>query len=177
MFLKITLTDFFSFSRFIILYNSPCYCFDSLSGTIKPCLAQRRKGTKFFYYSPFTSFTFWTPCTLILDTLYAHFGHPLCILLSLVLWCFWVSPSVLFVLCFCPCGQHNCPDSRPHFGHHVASFWTPVLHGVFSSPWRVALRRNRFPIPVMTEHNPPKQPFWTPCTLILDIPCAEASSK
>jgi len=49
-----------------------------------------------------------------------------------------------------------------HFGHRLPSFWTPVLHGVFASTWRVALRRNRFPVPVMTEHNPPKQPFWTP---------------
>ena len=92
-----------------LILDSPC------AEPLKPCLAQRRKDTKYFYY---------------------------------------LSRSL-------------------HSGHPVRSFWTPVLHGVFSSPWRVALRRNRFPIPVMTEHNPPKQPFWTPVTLILDIPCAE----
>ena len=40
-----------------------------------------------------------------------------------------------------------------------------LLHGVFASTWRVVPRlrdRNLFPVPVMTEHNPPKQPFWTP---------------
>ena len=60
------------------------------------------------------------------------------------------------------------PFSFPH------SRETPVLHSVFTSPWRVVPRlrdRNRLPIPVMTEHNPPSK------TAILDSHSAEASSK
>ena len=33
----------------------------------------------------------------------------------------------------CP-AQQNRPDSRPHFGHHARSFWTPALHNCFRDP-------------------------------------------
>ena len=117
-----------------------------------------------------TTRTFWTPvCAEPLNhvshkdaktqsffilsvTFFAHSGHPSCIVPSVYCfpavplghWIFrvgyWIffQPSVHSVYCLLT----------------FYTFWTPVLHGVFASPWRVALCRNRFPIPVMTEHNP-----------------------
>jgi len=125
-----------------LILDTPC------AEPLKPCLAQRRKDTKYFYYlsrslhSGHPVRSFWTP------VLHGVFSSPWRVALRRNRFPIPVMTSITH------------PNS--HFGHRLPSFWTPVLHGVFSSPWRVALRRNRFPVPVMTEHNPPKQPFWTP---------------